>query len=158
MPIPNELISNNIRNAPYYDAYLEMVAKLDRKIATEQGGKKKPATAKQPKPKPTKENSSKPAPTPKPKRQTPATEEASTRPSAQPQDETSANIVCDSPSPVDAETGANTDKTNSGGNTEILQISEEQGDDVANVVNLEEKTTEIDEGQAGSDPGKTPES
>ncbi|GJX76434.1 hypothetical protein Tco_0323245 [Tanacetum coccineum] len=202
MPIPNELISNNIRNAPYYDAYLEMVAKLDRKIATEHGGKKKPATAKQPKLKPAKENSSKPAPTLKPKvtkekpskpspakhpkrahvggvairepvaeatrplpvvegkgkRQTPATEEASTRPSAQPQDDTSANIVCDSPSPVDAEIGANTDKTNSGGDTEILQISEEQGDDVANVVNLEEKTAEIDEGQAGSDPGKTPES
>nr|GEW04439.1 copia protein [Tanacetum cinerariifolium] len=29
MPIPNELISNNIRNAPYYNAYLEMVAKHD---------------------------------------------------------------------------------------------------------------------------------
>nr|GEX96106.1 histone deacetylase 14 [Tanacetum cinerariifolium] len=27
MPIPNELISNNIINAPYYNAYLEMVAK-----------------------------------------------------------------------------------------------------------------------------------
>ncbi|GJU08974.1 hypothetical protein Tco_1125404 [Tanacetum coccineum] len=67
MPIPNELISNNIRNAPYYDAYLEIVAKLDRKIATEHGGKKKPATAKQPKLKPAKENSSKPAPTLKPK-------------------------------------------------------------------------------------------
>ncbi|GJZ59262.1 hypothetical protein Tco_0615078 [Tanacetum coccineum] len=54
MPIPNELISNNIRNAPYYNAYLEMVAKHDRKIVADQGGKKKPATAKQPKPKPSK--------------------------------------------------------------------------------------------------------
>ncbi|GKF62951.1 hypothetical protein Tco_0183005, partial [Tanacetum coccineum] len=27
MPIPNELILNNIRNAPYYNAYLEMVTK-----------------------------------------------------------------------------------------------------------------------------------
>ncbi|GKF96501.1 hypothetical protein Tco_0289236, partial [Tanacetum coccineum] len=53
-------------------------------------------------------------------RQTPATEEASTRPSAQPQDNTSANIVCDSPSPADAETRAESDKTNSGGDTEIL--------------------------------------
>ncbi|GJU47349.1 hypothetical protein Tco_1204615 [Tanacetum coccineum] len=67
MPIPNELISNNIRNAPYYNAYLEMVAKHDRKVAAEQGGKKKPATAKQPKPKPAKEKSRKPAPAPKPK-------------------------------------------------------------------------------------------
>ncbi|GKD46810.1 hypothetical protein Tco_1271455 [Tanacetum coccineum] len=29
MPIPNELITNNIRNAPYYNAYLEMVSKHD---------------------------------------------------------------------------------------------------------------------------------
>ncbi|GKA81244.1 hypothetical protein Tco_0787936 [Tanacetum coccineum] len=44
MPIPNELISNNIRNAPYYNSYLEMVAKHDRKIAAENEGKKKTAT------------------------------------------------------------------------------------------------------------------
>ncbi|GKE24453.1 hypothetical protein Tco_1435965, partial [Tanacetum coccineum] len=62
-------------------------------------------------------------------RRTPATEKASTRPSAQPQDDTSANIVRDSPSPVDAKTGADTNKTNSGGDTKILQISEEQGED-----------------------------
>ncbi|GKC89037.1 hypothetical protein Tco_1149686, partial [Tanacetum coccineum] len=91
-------------------------------------------------------------------RRTPATEEASIGPSAQPQDDTSANIVRDSPSPADAKTGADTDKTNSGDDTEILQIGEEQGDDVANVVNLEEKIAEIDEGQAGSDLGKTSES
>ncbi|GJU27537.1 retrovirus-related pol polyprotein from transposon TNT 1-94 [Tanacetum coccineum] len=91
-------------------------------------------------------------------RRTPGTEEASMGPFAQPHNDTSANIVCDSPSPVDAETGADTDKINNEGDTEILQIGEEQGDDVANVVNLEEKTIEIDEGQAGSDPGKTPES
>ncbi|GKE59732.1 hypothetical protein Tco_1510099 [Tanacetum coccineum] len=260
-------------NAPYYNAYLEMVAKHDQKITAEKEGKKKPATVKQPKSKPAKEKSSKPVPAPKPKvtkekpskpspakhpkrdeptqpepepepepehqgegddydveraiqmslesfqaqsqahvsgvairepvaeatrplpvvegkgkaisteeqaaqsllalhtpkrrsttdefifhRRTPATEEASTGPSAQPQDDASTNIVCESPSPVDAETGADTDKTNSGGDTEILQIGEEQGDDVANLVNLEEKTAEIDEGQAGSDPGKTPES
>ncbi|GKA69332.1 hypothetical protein Tco_0775396 [Tanacetum coccineum] len=201
MPIPNELITNNIRNAPYYNAYLEMVANHDQKIAAEKGGKKKPATAKQLKPKPAKEKSSKSSPAPKPKatrplpvvkgkgkaiateeqatqsllalhtpkrrstidqfifqRRTPGTEEASMGPFAQPHNDTSANIVCDSPSPVDAETGADTDKINNEGDTEILQIGEEQGDDVANVVNLEEKTIEIDEGQAGSDPGKTPES
>ncbi|GJY25044.1 hypothetical protein Tco_0399770 [Tanacetum coccineum] len=88
---------------------------------------------------------------------TPATEEASTRPSAQPQDDTSANVVRDSPSPADAETGANTDKINSGGDTEILQIGEEQGDET-NMVNLEEKTDELDQGQGGLDPGKTLES
>ncbi|GJY05552.1 hypothetical protein Tco_0371492 [Tanacetum coccineum] len=56
------------------------------------------------------------------------TEEASTGPSAQPEDDTSANKVHDTPSPIDAET------------------------------DLEEKTAEIDEGQARSDPGKTLES
>ncbi|GKA95788.1 hypothetical protein Tco_0817883 [Tanacetum coccineum] len=63
------------------------------------------------------------------------TEEASTRPSAQPEDDTSANIVRDTPSPTYAKT-----------------------EDVADKVDLEEKTVEIDEGHAGSDPGKTPES
>ncbi|GKB32666.1 hypothetical protein Tco_0872067 [Tanacetum coccineum] len=91
-------------------------------------------------------------------RRTPAIEEASTGPSAQPQDNASANIVRDSPSPADAETGVDTDKTNSGGDTEILQIGEEQEEDVDNQVNLEEKIVELDQGQAGSDPGKTPES
>ncbi|GJV24965.1 hypothetical protein Tco_1377660 [Tanacetum coccineum] len=73
-------------------------------------------------------------------------------------DDTSANIVRDSPSPADAKTGADTDMTNSRGNTKILQIGDEQGGDVTEVVNLEDKTAEIEEGQAGSDPGKTPES
>ncbi|GKG54547.1 hypothetical protein Tco_0560202, partial [Tanacetum coccineum] len=81
-------------------------------------------------------------------RRTPATEEALTGPSTQPQDDTSANIVRDSPSPADAEIGAETDKINSGGNTEILQISEEPGKDVDNQVNLEENTSELDQGQA----------
>ncbi|GJS01858.1 hypothetical protein Tco_0318366 [Tanacetum coccineum] len=262
MPIPNDLITNNIRNTPYYNAYLEMVAQHDQNIASEKGGKKKPETAKQLKPKPVKEKSSKPAPAPKPKvkpakpspskhskmgkvqkihkgksslqlidedeptqpepepehlgegdeydveraiqmslesfqaqsqahvggvairepvaeatrplpvvegkgktiatdeqaaqsllalhtpkmrsttdqfifqRWTPVTKEASTGPSTQPQDDASANIVRESSSPADAETGADTDKKNS----------------------REEKTSKIDEGQAGSDPGKTPES
>ncbi|GKG49956.1 hypothetical protein Tco_0518730, partial [Tanacetum coccineum] len=35
---------------------------------------------------------------------------------------------------------------------------DEQGDDVMEEVNLEDKTSEIDEGQAGSDLGKTLES
>ncbi|GJR07419.1 hypothetical protein Tco_0790071 [Tanacetum coccineum] len=72
-------------------------------------------------------------------RRTSANEEASTGPSAQPQDDTSANIVRDSPSPTDAKTGADTDMTNSGGDAEILKIDEEQGGDVANVIDQEEK-------------------
>ncbi|GJT37654.1 hypothetical protein Tco_0937519 [Tanacetum coccineum] len=197
MPIPNELISNNIRNAPYYNAYLEMVAKHDQKCAAEKEGKKKSASTKQPKPKPAIEKSSKPAPAPKPKvtkekpskastakppkpkpakekstkatplqkadksgivsgigsctcwrcgnsrtcyrghpttpcsiRQgrTPATEEASTRPYVQPLDDTSANIIHDSSSPADAEIGARSNKTSSGGDMEIVQMTEELGE------------------------------
>nr|GEZ10490.1 hypothetical protein [Tanacetum cinerariifolium] len=48
--------------------------------------------------------------------------------------------------------------TNSGGGTVILQIDEDQGKDVDDQVNLEEKTNEVDQGQAKSDPGRTPES
>ncbi|GJT44318.1 hypothetical protein Tco_0953033 [Tanacetum coccineum] len=242
---PNELISNNIRNAPYYNSYLEMVAKHDQKVIAKKEGKKKTASAKQPKSKSATEKSSKPAPASKPKptkekpskastakppklkptkensfqlvdepdeeptqpepepepepeqegevegkgkaivteeqaaqsllalntpkrrsttyqfifqSRTPATEEASTGPSAQPQDDTSTNIVRDTPSPADAETGVDTNKTNSGDDTEILQFGDEQGDDVMEDVNLEDKTAEIGEDQAGSDPGETHES
>ncbi|GJU28424.1 hypothetical protein Tco_1167045 [Tanacetum coccineum] len=91
-------------------------------------------------------------------RRIPVTEEASTGPSTQPEDDTSTNIVRDTLSPTDVETGVASDKKNSEGDTEILNIGEEQGEDVADKVNLEEKTAEIDEGQAGSDPGKPPES
>ncbi|GKE52448.1 hypothetical protein Tco_1487604, partial [Tanacetum coccineum] len=63
-------------------------------------------------------------------RRTPATEEASTGPSTQPQNDTSANIVPDSPSPADAKTGVDTDRTNSGGDTEIMQFDDKQGDDM----------------------------
>ncbi|GJW77050.1 hypothetical protein Tco_0138732 [Tanacetum coccineum] len=256
MPIPNELISNNIRNASYYNAYLEMVAKHDQKVATEKEGKKKSASTKQPKQKPAIEKSSKPAPAPKlkvtkkkpykastakppklkhakekstkatplqnagkgkvakvrnvkssfqlvdesdeepahsehepePEQEgageeydmeraiqmkairplhvvegkgkaiTPTTEEASTGPSAQPLDDTSANIIRDSPSPADAEIGARSDKTSSEGDTEIVQITEELGEDVKKQKNIEEKTMELDQDQTGSDPGETLES
>nr|GEY84593.1 hypothetical protein [Tanacetum cinerariifolium] len=151
----------NQRNASYYNAYLEMVAKHDHKIAAEEGEKKKsaakanqskkPTTAKQPKPvsfkqskpapakqpKPVKEKSIKPSPVKKAtkdqyifQRRIPVTENASIGPSTQLEDDTSANIVRDTSSPTDAETCAETDKTN------------------------KEKTAEIDEGQARSDPVK----
>ncbi|GJT89014.1 hypothetical protein Tco_1070731 [Tanacetum coccineum] len=238
MPIPKELISNNIRNASYYNAYLEMVAKHDQKVVAEKEVMKKSASTKQPKPKPAIKKSSKLAPAPKPKvtkekpskastakppelkpakekstKATPlqkdgkgkvakarnvkssfqlvnepdeepahsepepepeqegarkeydmerdiqmslesfqaqghaqvgATEEASTGPYAQPQDDTSANILHDSP-PADAETRVESDKINSGGDIEILRISKELGEDVTNKVILEEKTTELDQ-------------
>nr|GEU74142.1 retrovirus-related Pol polyprotein from transposon TNT 1-94 [Tanacetum cinerariifolium] len=199
MKIPEELIMDNIRNAPYYNAYLEMVAKHERGIAATKPVKPapakqaKPVTAKQPKPKPVKEKPTKPTPIQKagkgkveaivteeqtaqsllalhtPKRRsttdqfifqrwTPATEEASTGPSAQPQDDTSANIVCETPFTADAETGTDTEKVISEGDTKILNIGEEQEEDVDKQVYLEEQTAKLNKGHTGSDHGKTPES
>ncbi|GKD38044.1 hypothetical protein Tco_1258251 [Tanacetum coccineum] len=91
-------------------------------------------------------------------RWTPVTQDASTGPSTQPQDDTSANMVHDTLSPADTETGADTKKSNSVAGTEILNVGEEQGEDVSNTVALEERTIELDEGKAGSEPGKRPES
>ncbi|GJT51112.1 hypothetical protein Tco_0977269 [Tanacetum coccineum] len=91
-------------------------------------------------------------------RRTLVTEKASTGPYAQPQDDTSTNVVRDTPSPAYAETGADTEKSNSEGDTEILNVDEERDENVSNTVALEERTVELDEGQAGSDPGNTLES
>ncbi|GKE51144.1 hypothetical protein Tco_1486300, partial [Tanacetum coccineum] len=86
-------------------------------------------------------------------RRNPTTDEASTGPSAQPLDDTSANIIHDSPSLADAETGARLDKTSSGGDTEIMQITKELGKDVEKQENVKEKTVELDQDQARPDPG-----
>ncbi|GJU33894.1 hypothetical protein Tco_1182248 [Tanacetum coccineum] len=91
-------------------------------------------------------------------RRTPITQDSSTGPSSQPQDDTSANVVRDTLSPADAETSADTEKSNSVGDTEISNVAEEQGEDVSNMMALEERTVELDKGQAGLDPGKIPES
>ncbi|GKA63824.1 hypothetical protein Tco_0763430, partial [Tanacetum coccineum] len=144
--------------------------KHDQKHAAEKGGKKKPETAKQLKPKPVKEKSSKPAPTLKPKSPLQLIDEDElTQPEPKPEPEHQGDaeeydveraiqmslesFQAQGQAHVgDAETGADTDKKNSGGNTKILQISEEQGEDVTNMVDQEEKTAEINEGNAGLDP------
>ncbi|GJU03212.1 hypothetical protein Tco_1113550 [Tanacetum coccineum] len=82
-------------------------------------------------------------------RRIPVTEEASTRPSAQPEDDTSANIVHDTSSPINAEIGADTDKTKSEGDIKILIIGGKQGEDVAN------KHSHMEEDQAGPNPGQS---
>nr|GEZ89648.1 hypothetical protein [Tanacetum cinerariifolium] len=58
-------------------------------------------------------------------RRIPVTEEAYTGTSVQLEDDTSANIICNTPSPTYAETGAESDKTNNKGDTEILNIGKE---------------------------------
>ncbi|GJU40052.1 hypothetical protein Tco_1193009 [Tanacetum coccineum] len=72
----------------------------------------------------------------------PATHDAPTGPSAQPQDDTSANVVHDTLSPADVETGADTKKSNSEGDTEILNVDEE-------------RALLMEEDQAGSNPGQS---
>ncbi|GJV81786.1 hypothetical protein Tco_1517656 [Tanacetum coccineum] len=144
-----------------------------RKSISKANPSKKSATVKQLKPKSVKEKSSKPAPVPKPKAhiqahvggvsiQEPIAE--ATRP---------LHVVEGKGKAIATEEQAaqsllalhtlkrrseDTDKTNNGGDTEILHIGEEQREDVDNQVNLEEKTAELDQGHARSDPGKTPES
>ncbi|GJS15029.1 hypothetical protein Tco_0409501 [Tanacetum coccineum] len=231
-PIPRELITEAIQNSPYYQQYLEMVARKSiakkgkKKKTTSKADKpKKPTLAKQPtlaeQTKPVKEKTSKPTPSnkihkgkvmkvrkvkrsdrlvdeedkePQPAskpqapvggvairepasgitqrllivegkgkgiatdEQIPVTQDAPTRPSTQPHDDTSVNVVRDTSSLADAETRANMEKSNNEGDTKILNVDEERGENISNMVTFEERTVELDEGQAGSDPGKTPES
>nr|GEZ10790.1 hypothetical protein [Tanacetum cinerariifolium] len=155
--------------------------KTDKPMKPTPAKQAKPTPAKQPKPKPIKEKSTKQKPTPTQKArkgeeydleraiqmslesfqaqgQTLATEEASTGPSVQPQDDISANIVYETPSPADAKTGTDINKVINEGDIEILNINEEQEEDVDIQVYLEEQTAELDEGQAVSDLGNTLES
>nr|GEV96941.1 histone deacetylase 14 [Tanacetum cinerariifolium] len=181
MQIPKELITDNIRNAPYYNAYLEMVAKHERKITAEKKGDEsrivsgtgsstcwlcgysrtcskatRPLRMVEGKGKAiaTKEQAAQSLLTLNTlkrrsatdqfifQRQTLATEEASTGPSTQPHDDTSANIVCETPFPINAKTGVNTNKAGSDP-SKTLESRPPLDDD------------KMDEDQAGSDPGKS---
>ncbi|GKA27611.1 hypothetical protein Tco_0713779, partial [Tanacetum coccineum] len=53
------------------------------------------------------------------------TQDTTSGPSAQPQDDTSANVVHDTLSLTDAESGADTKNSNSEGDTKILNVDEE---------------------------------
>ncbi|GJR43112.1 hypothetical protein Tco_1311215 [Tanacetum coccineum] len=215
MPIPKDLITDDIRSSEYYEKYLEMATRKPRQPTTmtsEEVGKKKkaskagmskqPAPAKQPKP--AKKKTSKPTPLKKIRKgkksdhlvdeedeeSQPASEpqvetgiitifqrgnwegivflmikrtiDARFYPSQRSKDDTSVNVVNDTPSPIDSnndvETATDMEQSNSEMNIEILIVDEEHGEEVSNIVALEERTVELDEGQAGSDPGKTPES
>ncbi|GKC84224.1 hypothetical protein Tco_1139941, partial [Tanacetum coccineum] len=79
-----------------------------------------------------------------------ATQDETTRPSAQPEDASSAQMVRETLSHADAETGVDEEKTNSEADTEIMNIGDEQGEDATNTVALEEITIELDKGQARS--------
>nr|GFA79661.1 hypothetical protein [Tanacetum cinerariifolium] len=85
-------------------------------------------------------------------------QDAPTRSSTQPRDDTSVNVVRDTPSPANAKIGADMEKSNSEGDTKILNFDEERGENVTNTVALEERTVELDKGWVGLDPGKAFES
>ncbi|GJW39727.1 hypothetical protein Tco_0065572 [Tanacetum coccineum] len=86
---------------------------------------------------------------PLPFSRTSATKEASTGPSAQPQDDMSANIIRDSQSAIDVETGARSDKTSSGSDTKIA------GSDPGETLESRPQPEQVhmEEDQAGPDPG-----
>ncbi|GJS05054.1 hypothetical protein Tco_0321562 [Tanacetum coccineum] len=48
--------------------------------------------------------------------------------------------ICDTPSPLDAKTGAEAEMSDSEGDTKILNVGEEKGEDVSNTVALDERT------------------
>nr|GEW75949.1 integrase, catalytic region, zinc finger, CCHC-type, peptidase aspartic, catalytic [Tanacetum cinerariifolium] len=264
--IPKKLITYDIRNDSYYQDYLEMVVKHDRKIAAEERVKKKPSSkvdqskklAATKQPKPISPKPSKPAPAKKPSKDTrkckvlkkvqkrkstlklvdedkeaqhepehqgesadhdlqlaikmsldsfqeqgqahvrgvaicepvaeaiqqppivegkgkriatdkqailvteEAPEEAPTGPSIQLHDDVFEQMIQDTSSPADSTNvqakSVDFERTNSGARTKILELDEEQGEEVTSTVALEEKTKKLDEAQAGSDPGGTPES
>ena len=68
--------------------------------------------------------------------------DTSTRPSTQPEDDTSVNVVRDSPSHTDADSGSDSERTDSEGGTEIRNIPEKQGEDVSKTVAFEEPRAE----------------
>ncbi|GJW24377.1 hypothetical protein Tco_0038188 [Tanacetum coccineum] len=157
MPIPNELISNNIRNAPYYNAYLEMVAKHDRR-----GHPTTPSIEGKVKPLSFEEEGCQSLlalHTPKrrcyriPIRYSKGGLRLLKRHQLDPLHNhrmTLPPIVRDSPSSADAETGAGSDKTNSGGDTEA-------GSDPSKTLESRPPPEQVfmDEDQAGPDPGES---
>ncbi|GJS67814.1 hypothetical protein Tco_0682379 [Tanacetum coccineum] len=134
MKIPNVLITDSIRNAPYYNAYLEMVkpakpspAKHSKIGKVEKIHKGKSSLQLIDEDEPTQ-----PETKPEPEHQGKGEEHDMSTPTLSVLKAMGTKIV-----PV--------------WKSFTITIGEEQGDDVTNMVNLEEKTIEIDEGQAGSD-------
>nr|GEX63913.1 hypothetical protein [Tanacetum cinerariifolium] len=78
------------------------------------------------------------------------THDASIGPSAQPQNDTSANMVHDTSSPTystnDVETVAGMEQSTSKADNEILNVDEEHDEEVSNTMVLEERNVELDEG------------
>ncbi|GJS13385.1 hypothetical protein Tco_0407857 [Tanacetum coccineum] len=168
-PIPKELITKAIRNSSYYQQYLEMVA---RKPTAKRGEHKKTVSKADKPQKPTSAKKLKPAPAKQTKPLVDEDEEVQHEPEPQIEDDEynlqrvegkGKAIATDeqrwTPVTEEAYTGSLAQpEDDTEGDTEILNVGEEKGEDVSNTVALEERRFELDEGQAGSDPGNTLES
>ncbi|GKB43463.1 hypothetical protein Tco_0888405 [Tanacetum coccineum] len=182
MPFLKDLLTDAIRNGKYYQKYLDMTARKPRQptaVTHEESVKKntislaykskKSGSAKQSKP--VKEKPSKPTPSKKirkgkvmkvlkGKRTDHLVNEEDEEPQPAPEipvDDDEYNLQRGKGK------GITTDEQAAQSLLELQKskkknIAEEQGEDVSHTVALEERTVEIDEGQAGSDPYNTLES
>nr|GEX08027.1 hypothetical protein [Tanacetum cinerariifolium] len=179
MTIPKHLSTEAIQQSPYYQQYLVIAAQKPK--ATEERKKKtvfkavrskkpapvkqtKPALAKQPKS--PKKKHSKPTLSRKVGKGKPSlklrraqvTHDATTRPSSQPQDETSEKVSQETSSPSDSTSvpGKDSDskRTKRRKEAEVQRVDKEEGKEALTTTTLEDKIGDSVEDQAGSDPGK----
>ncbi|GKC17870.1 hypothetical protein Tco_1014652 [Tanacetum coccineum] len=155
MLIPKDLITDVIRNSKYYQNYLEITSRKPRQaniVTDEEGGKKKKA--------PPAEKTSKPSPSKKVRKGKVMKVRKGKRSDHLVVEEDEEGQLAPEPHVKDdeynlqrdVETGADMEKSNSEADTEILNVEEEQGEDISNMVALVERTVELNEGQARSDP------
>nr|GEU44677.1 retrovirus-related Pol polyprotein from transposon TNT 1-94 [Tanacetum cinerariifolium] len=127
-PNPQELIMKAIQNSSYYQHYLEMVS---RKPTTREGEQKKTASKVE-----------------KPKKPTPVKRHDLAK-QTKPLKEKTSKLT---PSKkIYKGKVMNVRKEMSECDTKILNVDEERGENISNIVALEERTFELDKGQDGSD-------
>nr|GEV11558.1 reverse transcriptase domain-containing protein [Tanacetum cinerariifolium] len=158
MPIPDELISNNIINASYYNAYLEMVAKHDQKVAAEKEGKKKTMSAKQPKSKQLSKKKSTKTTLPEQVGKGKIVEFRKAKSPFQLVDEPGEEPAYFEPEPELEHQGKGDDDEMERAIQMSLKTFQAQREDVGKQQNIKENTVELNQGQARPDPGRTLES
>nr|GEV15157.1 retrovirus-related Pol polyprotein from transposon TNT 1-94 [Tanacetum cinerariifolium] len=182
MDIPAHLITDAIRRSPYYQQYMNLVAKQHK---AKEGVKKKTVSevVRSEKPAPVKQTKSASSKQPKTftirstqvnkksatdqfilQRRAPVTHDATTGPSSQPQDETSEKVVQETSSPLDstsvAEKECDSERKKSGTEAEDStkdQARSDHGKDHEALAGSDPERmqmTKSTEDQAGSDPGK----
>nr|GEY71964.1 hypothetical protein [Tanacetum cinerariifolium] len=138
-----------------------MAAKHNKKIAAEEGGKKKSASKADKPKKPVPSKQSKPAPATKHKvgQEKPSESSPTKHPKrgkVQKVDKGKSHLkLINKDEEVHHELEPQ-DITTSTANTKVLYAEDVQGEEISHTVVLEQKTAELDEGHDGSDPGETP--